>query len=89
MVKKYMIIPLLTAGMFVAVSCNSGSTNAKNNSEIQNVSAEVFYTCTMHPEVHKDKPGECPKCGMTLVKKEVAKTDSAHVHQHSDTMQMK
>ena len=89
MVKKIMIIPLLTAGMFVAVSCNSGSTNAKNNSEIQNVSAEVYYTCTMHPEVHKDKPGECPKCGMTLVKKEVVKADSAYVHQHSDTMQMK
>ncbi len=89
MVKKIMIIPLLTAGMFVAVSCNSGSTNAKNNSEIQNVSAEVYYTCTMHPEVHKDKPGDCPTCGMKLVKKEVAKADSAHIHQHSDTMQMK
>ena len=25
------------------------------------------YTCTMHPEVVKDKPGKCPKCGMTLV----------------------
>jgi hypothetical protein len=28
------------------------------------------YTCTMHPEVISDKPGNCPKCGMTLVKKE-------------------
>ena len=27
------------------------------------------YTCTMHPEVKSDKPGKCPKCGMTLVKK--------------------
>jgi len=24
------------------------------------------YTCPMHPEVIKDKPGECPKCGMAL-----------------------
>ncbi|HCN84813.1 MAG TPA: hypothetical protein DIT07_14520 [Sphingobacteriaceae bacterium] len=29
----------------------------------------VQYTCTMHPEVITDKPGKCPKCGMTLVKK--------------------
>ena len=29
----------------------------------------VVYTCTMHPEVTSDKPGKCPKCGMTLVKK--------------------
>jgi hypothetical protein len=28
----------------------------------------VKYTCTMHPEVVMDKPGKCPKCGMTLVK---------------------
>ena len=27
------------------------------------------YTCTMHPEIISDKPGKCPKCGMTLVKK--------------------
>lgn len=26
------------------------------------------YTCTMHPEVHASKPGNCPKCGMKLVK---------------------
>ena len=25
------------------------------------------YTCTMHPEVVRDAPGSCPKCGMTLV----------------------
>lgn len=21
------------------------------------------YTCPMHPEIHADKPGKCPKCG--------------------------
>jgi Cu(I)/Ag(I) efflux system membrane fusion protein len=31
--------------------------------------AKEIYTCTMHPEVVSDKPGKCPKCGMTLVKK--------------------
>lgn len=29
----------------------------------------VIYTCPMHPEVQSDKPGKCPKCGMTLVVK--------------------
>jgi hypothetical protein len=35
--------------------------------------AKVQYTCPMHPEVLSSKPGKCPKCGMTLVKKEAAK----------------
>ena len=28
----------------------------------------VTYTCTMHPEIHSTKPGNCPKCGMKLIK---------------------
>ena len=27
----------------------------------------AHYTCTMHPEIVRDAPGSCPKCGMTLV----------------------
>lgn len=30
---------------------------------------KTIYTCPMHPEVQMSKPGNCPKCGMTLVKK--------------------
>ena len=32
--------------------------------------AKTVYTCPMHPEIIRDKPGDCPICGMTLVKKE-------------------
>ena len=28
----------------------------------------VIYTCSMHPEVQSAKPGNCPKCGMRLIK---------------------
>lgn len=36
-----------------------------DHSEHQN----EIYTCPMHPEIIRDKPGNCPICGMTLVKK--------------------
>ena len=29
---------------------------------------QTFYTCVMHPEIHESKPGNCPKCGMVLIK---------------------
>ena len=29
--------------------------------------AHKKYTCPMHPEVVRSKPGKCPKCGMKLV----------------------
>jgi len=31
----------------------------------------ITYTCPMHPEIHSPKPGNCPKCGMTLVKEKL------------------
>lgn len=30
--------------------------------------AAAVYTCSMHPEVQSDAPGQCPKCGMFLEK---------------------
>ncbi|HKR07433.1 MAG TPA: heavy metal-binding domain-containing protein [Bacteroidia bacterium] len=36
----------------------------------QNISPGSYYTCPMHPEIKSDKPGNCPKCGMTLEKKD-------------------
>ncbi len=42
----------------------------------QHGTAATKYTCTMHPDVVMDKPGKCPKCGMTLVKMKQGKKDS-------------
>jgi len=36
----------------------------------------IVYTCPMHPEVHSDKPGKCPKCGMDLVPEKGVTTPS-------------
>jgi len=39
------------------------------NSKSEIKEAAIIYTCSMHPEVRSDKPGKCPKCGMTLIVK--------------------
>jgi Cu(I)/Ag(I) efflux system membrane fusion protein len=33
------------------------------------VKQKEYWTCTMHPQVHMDRPGACPICGMDLIKK--------------------
>jgi CopA family copper-resistance protein len=38
----------------------------------------VSYTCPMHPEIHAAKPGNCPKCGMKLVKESPKTTPMKH-----------
>ena len=32
---------------------------------------KVVWTCPMHPQIQKEKAGNCPICGITLVKKTV------------------
>jgi Cu+-exporting ATPase len=35
-----------------------------------------IYTCPMHPEVERDRPGDCPICGMALEPKDFASVAS-------------
>ena len=37
----------------------------------QNKQTEFVYVCPMHPDVQYKNPGKCPKCKMTLEKKQV------------------
>jgi membrane fusion protein, copper/silver efflux system len=39
--------------------------------------AAAVYYCPMHPGIQQDHPGECPICGMTLVRRDGAKPDAA------------
>ena len=47
----------------------------------------VIYTCPMHPEIQSTKPGNCPKCGMKLVKEKpkVVAQSAAPVKKNYDT----
>ena len=38
---------------------------------VAKTTTKVVYSCPMHPQVQKSKPGSCPICGMTLEKKTI------------------
>ena len=39
-----------------------------SNQETKSQPQATTYTCVMHREIHATKPGNCPICGMKLVK---------------------
>jgi hypothetical protein len=41
------------------------------------------YTCLMHPDVIKDAPGNCPKCGMKLVPVKMGESHHSFEHRSS------
>lgn len=57
--------------MFFAVACKSTTNRPVDRQDTETTDqtklADATYTCTMHPEVLTDQPGNCPKCGMALV----------------------
>jgi hypothetical protein len=46
-------------------------TSQQTNSAHSNKPVEYYYVCPMHDNVKYKKPGKCPKCKMTLEKRQV------------------
>ena len=44
--------------------------------QIDKPTKQAEYTCPMHPEIIRDKPGPCPICGMALEPREVTGEES-------------
>ena len=62
---KYSLVVLVI--LIVGFAIYYFVTKSDNHSE--NLAQNEVYTCSMHPQIIRDKPGNCPICGMALVKK--------------------
>jgi Cu(I)/Ag(I) efflux system membrane fusion protein len=66
---KSLIITLSIVLAIIVSSCGkSSSSNQGHTDSTSTEQAADYYTCPMHPQVHLEKPGVCPICGMDLVK---------------------
>jgi len=63
------ILVMILLGMAVHTGCKKQNEPSAGSSTVTAQTKEIYY-CPMHPEVTSDKPGNCPKCGMTLVKRQ-------------------
>lgn len=67
----------------LAAACNQHPAGSPPNqsakqptSQATGQAAEDNYTCPMHPQIMEHHPGNCPICGMTLVKKEFSTAEA-------------
>src|SRR5882757_7052939 len=71
---KYIIAIILSLFLFAC----------KGKKKITTQNPDVFYTCSMHPQIMQDKPGNCPICGMKLIQVEKKKGTDADAIMLSD-----
>jgi Cu(I)/Ag(I) efflux system membrane fusion protein len=58
----FIILFVASVSIFVFSSCKQQKKEA-----VTVANKDVYYTCSMHPQVHEDHPGNCPICGMKLI----------------------
>jgi Cu(I)/Ag(I) efflux system membrane fusion protein len=63
--RSVILVLLIACCLLSIVSCKN-----KKIMVVENAQKKELWTCSMHPEIIRDKPGTCPICGMELVRKE-------------------
>ena len=73
------LIGLFAGWLLFGTTSNSSSENKTSKEEkhsLEEHSSEI-WTCSMHPQVRQQEPGDCPICGMDLIPAESSATGLA------------
>jgi len=70
--KKILIIAMLIVGtlfgwLLSSLTQPTSSTSHTTDTHQHTDETNQIWTCSMHPQIQKDGPGECPLCGMDLI----------------------
>src|SRR5438874_10868898 len=69
---------------FIAIMISLLFFACKGKRKVGLVNPDIFYTCSMHPQIMQDRPGNCPICGMKLIPIEKKKGTNADAIMLSD-----
>lgn len=76
--KIYLLIVVVAVAITaIGTSCKHKESETHNHEVSE---GKQLYTCSMHPQIIRDKPGKCPICGMDLIKKEDNAQKIADIH---------
>ncbi len=59
------LLPIILS--IISISFLSSCKNSSTKTAQSSAASDVYYTCSMHPQVKEDKPGKCPICQMDLI----------------------
>lgn len=80
-IKKTIILKVFLTVFAVASLTVTGCKSNQDNKKASAIAeTEAIYTCPMHPQIIEHHPGNCPICGMPLVKKENANREISQVN---------
>ncbi|MEZ4773791.1 MAG: efflux RND transporter periplasmic adaptor subunit [Bacteroidia bacterium] len=63
----YIALGTLTIGLFLGWMMFGGSSNEQVTENKHENSKNTIWTCSMHPQIRQNEPGQCPLCGMDLI----------------------
>ncbi len=52
----------------------------ENNNASSDLASDEVYSCPMHPQIAKDKDGQCPICHMDLEKRKMTPAETQKMH---------
>ena len=80
---KISIILILT-GIFFGWLIFGRTSNIQHQSPVTThqspLTSHQLWTCSMHPQIKQDKPGQCPLCGMDLIPLEDDSEEDSPIH---------
>ncbi|ASB49914.1 efflux RND transporter periplasmic adaptor subunit [Alkalitalea saponilacus] len=76
----------LAAGILIAIIILPTGLHDHGDSVHDHAEEDTEWTCSMHPQIRQDEPGDCPLCGMDLIP--VSDTNGGSAHSGSFTFTM-
>ncbi len=64
MKKIFLLAAVLLSFTLIFAACNNNKSSAA-------LAKDETYSCNMHPQVTREKPGQCPICNMDLEKRKM------------------
>ncbi|HEY8782179.1 MAG TPA: efflux RND transporter periplasmic adaptor subunit [Mucilaginibacter sp.] len=68
---KFLAVIFLLSALFTACK--------QKPAQIIKAESKAYYTCSMHPQIHEEHPGNCPICGMKLIRVELTGANTGAV----------